>query len=306
VMLQDEALKEGVQVFCNETWPRITGYSDKELMNMSFFDLVHPKDRENSLTRHRRKISGKSMPGLFEITIIRKDGTEVPVETTSAYTTYQGKPANVAYIRDITERKQQEKVREFTRSLLEIANLGKQLNPTLKEFVRVIRNYAGCDAVGIRVLDSEGNIPYQAHKGFSREFYESESPLSIELHHCWCINVIKGDTDPSLPYYTEDGSFYMNGTTAFLATVSEEEKGSLRNVCIEHGYQSVALVPIRLGDKILGLIHIADKRTDMVPLDLVNALEDAAPQIGLSIRRLWAEQELAEEKGRLEVTLRST
>jgi PAS domain S-box-containing protein len=197
-------------------------------------------------------------------------------------------------------------VREFTRSLLEIANLGKQLNPTLKEFVRVIRDYADCDAAGIRVLDSEGNIPYQAYEGFSREFYESESPLSIKLHHCMCINVIKGNNDPSLPYYTEDGSFCMNGTTAFLATVSEEEKGSTRNVCNAHGYESVALVPIRLGDKILGLIHIADKRTDMVPLDLVNALEDTAPQIGLAIRRLWAEHELAEEKERLEVTMRST
>jgi len=124
VMLQDEAPKEGVQVFCNETWPRIIGYSDKELLNMSIFDLVHSKDRKNSLTRHRIKMSGKSIPGLFEMTIMRKDGTEVPVEVTSAYTTYRGKPANVAYIRDITERKQQEKVREFTRSLLEIANLG--------------------------------------------------------------------------------------------------------------------------------------------------------------------------------------
>jgi PAS domain S-box-containing protein len=306
VMLQDEAQKEGVQVFCNETWPRMTGYSEKELLSMSLFDLVHPKDHKDSLTRHRRKMNGESIPGLFEITIMRKDGTKVLVEVTSAYTTYQGKPSNVAYIRDITERKQQEKVRGFTRRLLEVANLGIQLNPTLKEFVRVIRNYAGCDAAGIRILDREGNIPYQAYKGFSREFYESESRLSIKSDQCMCINVIKGDTHPGPPYYTEDGSFYMNGTTAFLATVSEEEKGSTRNVCNEHGYESVALVPIRLGDMILGLIHIADKRTDMVPIDLVNVLEDVAPQIGLSIRRLWAEDELAKEKERLEVTLRST
>ncbi len=306
VTLQDEASKEGIQVFCNETWPRITGYSEKELLNTSFFDLVHPGDRKDSLARHRKKMSGKTMPGLFEVTIIRKDGTEVPVEITSAYTTYRGKPANVAYIRDISERKRQEKAREFTRRLLEIANLGRQLEPTLKEFVRAIREYTGCEAGGIRVLDSEGNIPYQAYEGFSREFYDSESPLSIKSDQCMCVNVIKGELKPDLPFCTEDGSFYTNSTTDLLATIPEEENLVMRNVCHEHGYESVALVPIRLGDSILGLIHIADRGTDMVSLDLVNSLEDVVPQVGLSIRRLWAEQELAGEKGRLEVTLRST
>jgi PAS domain S-box-containing protein len=105
VMLQDEGPKEGVHVFCNDTWPRITGYSNKELRNTSFFDLVHPKDRNNSLKRYRRRMSCKNMPGLFEITIVRKDGIEIPVEATTAYTTYHGKPANVAYLRDITNRK---------------------------------------------------------------------------------------------------------------------------------------------------------------------------------------------------------
>jgi signal transduction histidine kinase len=75
---------------------------------MSFFDLVHPKHRQASLERHRRKMGDEAMPGLFEMSIIRKDGTEVPIELTSAYTTYQGRTANVAFIRDITERKQAE------------------------------------------------------------------------------------------------------------------------------------------------------------------------------------------------------
>ena len=78
------------------------------LLGMSFFDLLHPKDRKDSLKRHKRKMSGESIPGLFEMSIIRKDGAEVPVELTSAYTTYQGQRANVAFIRDITGRKQAE------------------------------------------------------------------------------------------------------------------------------------------------------------------------------------------------------
>jgi len=106
IMLQDTDQGSGMHVFVNDEWPRITGYSKKELFQMSFFDLVHPKERAASLERHRRKMSGKSIPGLFEMSIIRKDGAEVPIELTSAHTTYRGERANVVYTRDITERKQ--------------------------------------------------------------------------------------------------------------------------------------------------------------------------------------------------------
>jgi hypothetical protein len=58
----------------------------------------------------------------------------------------------------------------------------------------------------------------------------------------------------------------MNGTTRFLATVLEEQKGQARNVCNQFGHESVTLVPIRSGDRIIGLIHFADPRVDEIPL----------------------------------------
>jgi signal transduction histidine kinase len=75
--------------------------------------------------RHRDKISGKAMPGLYEITIVKKDGDIAPVELTGAYTIYQNQPANVLYIRDITQRKIMEKAlkeeKENYRSFVENA-----------------------------------------------------------------------------------------------------------------------------------------------------------------------------------------
>ena len=161
-----------------------------------------------------------------------------------------------------------------------------------------IKNFTGCAAVGLRTLDDEGNIPYQAYDGFSQRFYESESPLSIKADQCMCINVIKEDTDPKLSFYTEGGSFYINGTTRFLATVSEEEKGETRNVCNQVGYESVALVPIRLGERILGLIHLADPRENMVSLEMVEMLERVAMELGTAIQRVRAEEALRESEER--------
>ena len=81
----------------------------------------------------------------------------------------------------------------------------------------------------------------------------------------------------------------MNNTTRFLATASEADKGTTRNICNQEGYESVALIPIRWGDQILGLIHIADRRENMAPLELVEMLEKAALQLGTAFERLKAE-----------------
>jgi PAS domain S-box-containing protein len=199
------------------------------------------------------------------------------------------------------ERKRFEVALQTSFYFLEIANRHAEMTPLLEEFVAEIKNFVGCAAVGIRILGDEGDIPYQAYEGFSQRFYESESPLSIKSDLCMCINIVKGLADPRLPFYTEGGSFYVNGTTRFLATVSEEEKGQTRNVCNRFGYESVALVPIRLGQHILGLIHLADPGENMFSLEMVEVLEGMAMQLGTAIQRVRAEEELRKAHDRLEI-----
>jgi len=202
-----------------------------------------------------------------------------------------------------TEEKERKRVEEKLRAsyrFLEIANRYKEMTPLLNEFMIEIKKLTGCEAVAMRLLDREGSIPYQAYDGFSEEFYRLESPLSLESDRCMCINVIKGKSDPGLSFYTEGGSFFMNGTTRFLATVSEEQKGQTRNVCNRFGYESVALVPIRSGDRIIGLIHVADPREDAIPRDLVKIMEWAALELGTAIRRVQAQDALQRAYDELE------
>jgi len=148
------------------------------------------------------------------------------------------------------------------------------------------------------MFDEEGHIPYQAYEGFSRRFYESESPLSVKSDQCMCIKVIKGEVDPSLPFYTKGGSSYANGTTRFLATLSEEDRGRTCDVCSQFGYESIALVPIRLGDRVLGLIHVADPQENMVPLEVVELLEELGMQLGMAVERTQGEETLREREER--------
>jgi two-component sensor histidine kinase len=204
----------------------------------------------------------------------------------------------------IIEQRMTEEARRISLRVLEAANLGTGLPALLNEFVVIVADYTGCRAVGIRLLDDEGNIPYQAYTGFSESFYNLESPLSVSRDKCMCINVILGATDPGQPFYTSGGSFCMNATTKFLATVSEEDKGSTRNTCNLSGYESVALVPIRKGSEIIGLVHLADTRENMVPPGAVKVLEDVAVSMGNAIQRVAAERKVHASLEEKEVLLR--
>ncbi|WP_353715012.1 PAS domain S-box protein [Dehalogenimonas sp. 4OHTPN] len=170
--------------------------------------------------------------------------------------------------------------------LLATINRATGIKCLLDDLLVEIKGITGCSVNAIRLLDETGNIPYRAHSGFVDGFFKLENALSIISDKCMCINVITGTADPQLPYYTPYGSFYMNATTNFLSTVADDEKGVTRNACSAFGYESVALIPIKSGAKIIGLIHIADQREDMVPLRLVKQLEGLTYDVGVAIERL--------------------
>ena len=121
-----------------------------------------------------------------------------------------------------------------------------------------------------------------------------------------CINVIKGDTDPKLEYFTQHGSFYINATTKFLASLPEKQKAQTRNKCNEAGYESVALIPIRTLKPNLGLIHLADTRENMVPLETVQVLERASTLIGTIIKRILAVELLQESEQRFRLLYKNS
>jgi len=202
-------------------------------------------------------------------------------------------------LREKMERERGQEVLEFSHLLLQIVNRCTAMTSLLNEVLEGVKEFTGCAAVGIRLLDDKGKIPYEAFMGFPEEFSKLESPLSLQSDRCMRINVVKGTTNPELPFYTAGGSFYMNGTTRFLATVSEEDKGETRNTCNKFGYESVALIPIRVEGGIVGVLHIADPRENLVPLRKIEILEDVALQLGMAIQRIKVEEQLKESEKKL-------
>ena len=49
------------------------------------------------------------------------------------------------------------------------------------------------------------------------------------------------------------------------------------------GYESAALVPIRLREKVVGLIHVSDKQPDRISLQMVETPEGMAVELATAI-----------------------
>jgi Signal transduction histidine kinase len=98
---------------------------------------------------------------------------------------------------------------------------------------------------------------------------------------------------------TPGGSFHCNDTVAFVGRLSAEEKARFRGVCIQNGFLSLNVIPIRYGEKVLGTIHLADKERKKLPLTFIEFLESMSPLIGEAINRFNLEDELRESENRL-------
>jgi len=292
-------LEDGKIIRVNEGFADLFGYTAEEVNGKSTLDINiwnDPKARENLTARLRKH----GQLANFEAQLNQKDGKVITGSISAKVIMLKEKPHIIAVTRDISELKKKEQKILASHRFLQIANRHKEMTPLLNEFIAETKRMTDCSAIGIRILDDDGNIPYSAYVGFSRRFYETESPLSIKVEKCMCMKVIRQTTDQKLPHFTEAGSFHTNSTTHLMATISEKKKKELRNVCNRLGYESVALVPIRSGDTIHGLIHIADPRKDRISAEIVEILEEAAMQLGTAIERVRAEDALQKSHGELE------
>ena len=113
-------------VYLNNCHAELLGFNDpSDLIGREAIEFVAPEDKKRVLEMIRGRPKGEKHPDLYELKMQRKNGTKVDVETHVSVIEYEGKPASLAFTRDITDRKQMEEEiinsEERWRSLVELA-----------------------------------------------------------------------------------------------------------------------------------------------------------------------------------------
>jgi signal transduction histidine kinase len=212
---------------------------------------------------------------------------------------------------------EQGKGQDIVRKILQILNEPGDLCTSIQRVLMVLKSWTGVDAVGMRLQDGE-DYPYFIQDGLSKAFLLTENTLLARdknggLYHdadgticleCTCGLVIAGKTDPANPLFTRGGSYWTNDSFLVLELPRDQDpRLNARNHCIQQGYASVALIPVRTSERIVGLIQFNDKRKDRFSLAVIELLEDIAAHIGEALMRKQLESQLMQSQEMLRALL---
>ena len=94
-------------LYVNPACEQVLGYSRGALIGESIMILVPPESREMVQSAVKKRMAGETFPS-YEIDLIRGDGNRIPVIMSGNLVEFEGAPASINLLTDISDRKQAE------------------------------------------------------------------------------------------------------------------------------------------------------------------------------------------------------
>jgi PAS domain S-box-containing protein/putative nucleotidyltransferase with HDIG domain len=306
----------------NPRFAQIAGRTRAEMATIDWMSITHPDDVQEDLDNMALLNAGK-IPGFnMDKRYLRPDGSYVWIGMTIAPVIVKDKshPRHLCMIEDITERKKAELLLSAQSEILEILTTPAPVPETVEGIVAALKRATGFDAVGLRLREDE-DYPFVAAIGYSDEFLRAENTVAVRYPdggacrdedgavslECTCGLVLAGRTDSANPLFTSGGSACTNDALPLLGLPPEEDpRLHPRNRCIHVGFQSIALVPLRAGNEIVGLLHLADRRKDRFTAESIRFFEGVGASIGVALLHRQAEAEVRRQAEQLRRTVEGT
>jgi len=301
----------GRMVDVNQVATQSLGFTRDELLACSLADIVAHEARESvaaNLAQTMREGSGRC-----EERLRRKDGSAVNVEMTMRRVSSRADRvvSVVVLARDISERTKVEEERQATVRLFQLIHQPSSLEDLIRNAAVLLRDLSHCAAVGIRLAEGD-DFPYCETIGFPQSFVDLERYLCERdgigrvvrddggkpILACFCGSVLGAGRGENNALLGERGTFWTNSTSSLFANRSARPR--VRNHCTREGYESVALIPLRVGKQSFGLVQLNDKQPNRFTPEGVALLERMTDSLALAIshRRDQAAREVSEERFR--------
>lgn len=116
-------IQDNVIRFANRRARTVLGYTDEELSTTAIAEVIHPKDRDLVVSMHLKRLKGQKVPATHSFRVISKTGKERWVELTAVRVNWEGQPATLNFIRNITQKRKLDAQLQFAARLEAVGTL---------------------------------------------------------------------------------------------------------------------------------------------------------------------------------------
>ena len=297
----------------NHAYQALTGYGPDELTGFKLGDLI---DQEvgADIRSFDDSISGRPT-ARYETRLRRKDGSYLDTEITELR--FDGSGTRVFYFRDILERKARERYDRTTSELLKLLTSASDAPDCLAAAAEILRHGASCDAVAVR-LEQDEDYPVVASSGMTSEFLNHRSciqaldrkgrpirdPRGGYKLNCFCGAAIKGKRIPGLRGYGPSGTLWVDDADRRIRSKTLVRGIGAREFhCLGEGFRSFAVVPLRQGSRVFGVLQFLFRKTVALSSADIAVFEFWAARIVCSLTEWEAKKALARSEERFRRSL---
>ena len=164
----------GVILLANKSCYQLFGYSDQQLIGMKVEELIPIKYKKDHI-KHRNGYAQDPKPRKMgqgrDLVALRSDNSEFPIEVSLNHAEHAGKAIVIAFIIDITKRKNtEEALKRSEEKLLQYASeLESRVKDRTKELAEAVENLEKLNSQLEQEIKIREKAEIEARKAFERE-----------------------------------------------------------------------------------------------------------------------------------------
>jgi len=282
-------------LYVNKRLLDMLGYSEAELLKTNLFNkFIPPQELKKMEIAFRKRLSGGGPLHIYKTQLICKDGKIIPVEISAALIQWQGKPASLALIHNITDRIKIEGKLQFREKLFQlitrmstdfvkmsIENIDEGIHKALQS----ICEFAGVD------------------RGYIFEFHDGEKKMSNTYE--WCAKGMSSQKailqDLNLDTYSWTVSHFLQGKVLYCPKVADlpPEAEPVKSEFQSAGIKSFLCMPLVFGTHVKGCLGFDSVKEEKIwDPDVIMLLQIASDTIANAMERKASEAALRESEER--------
>jgi len=287
--------KTGTITFCNPSFAAISGLllrklTGRKLRKNALWGMPGKADEFRELW-HRVKETGQQLA--VDAQPINKPGQPTRywdlklVPYLSKKKRFEGMNLQ---IEDVTEEASLQNRERLLTGYYDAALRQQSVQTLLDELAGLLKDYSGCPFVQVVISDRYGSRTYKAGTGLSLGLWDSNTALSQLAIETFFREAAADFSCGS------QGSLRLGNTSAVLDRLEGSLKKLVTDAFNSYGYNSLAMVPVRLEGNVAGYILLASPAAEGITKDIVDTVESVSGHLQVTIEHTGLKEEVRRQR----------